>query len=139
MKFKLARAVLLGGIITLALATRSWAAAPGSPFAIRIEPLGTYATGIFEQSASEIVAHDPKTQRLFVVNAAEGAIDVLDVRTPLAPSLLFSIDVSPWGNFPNSVAVNNGVMAVAVENQVKTDNGQAVFFDADASGDAGDS
>jgi hypothetical protein len=129
MNLKLGKAILLAGMVTLGLAGRSWAAAANSPFRIGIEPLGTYATNIFEQSASEIVAHDPKTQRLFTVNAASGTIDVLDIRTPSSPDLLFSIDVSPWGSFANSVAVHNGVVAVAVENPVRTNNGQAVFFD----------
>lgn len=131
MNLKPAKALLVAAVLTLALVGRSWAAAANSPFAIRIEPVGTYATGIFEESASEIVAYDPKTQRLFTVNAAEGIIDVLDISTPSSPEPLFSIDVSTWGSFPNSVAVHNGLVAVAVENQVKTDNGQAVFFDAD--------
>ena len=56
------------------------AAPAASPFQVALTPLGSYATGLFDQSAAEIVAHDAKTQRLFVVNAASGLIDVLDVR-----------------------------------------------------------
>ncbi len=104
------------------------AAPAASPFAISITPLGTYATGVFDQSAAEIVAHDPHTQRLFVVNAQSGNVDVLDIRAPSAPSLLFSIELE---GIVNSVAVHKGLVAAAVEADPKTDPGKVVFFDAD--------
>jgi len=110
-------------------------AAPAkSPFAISIEPIGTYATGIFDRSSAEIVAHDPKTQRLFVVNAETGRIDVLSILAPDAPTLLFSVDIGavfPNGQgIVNSVAVYKGLVAAAVEAAPKTDPGRVVFFDA---------
>jgi len=96
-------------------------------------PLGSYAADWFsdESSAAEIVAHDSRTQRLFVVNGHERRIDVLSVKNPAAPTLLFSIDCTPHGDQPNSVAVHKGVVAVAVQAPVKTDPGSAVFFDTD--------
>jgi hypothetical protein len=122
-------ASLLAGITLALAASPAVNAAPaGSPFAISITPLGTYATGVFDQSAAEIVAHDPGTQRLFVVNAQSGNVDVLDVRAPSVPSLLFSIDL---GGVVNSVAVHKGLVAAAVEANPKTDMGKVVFFDAD--------
>jgi 2',3'-cyclic-nucleotide 2'-phosphodiesterase/3'-nucleotidase/5'-nucleotidase len=98
---------------------------------ITLQPLGTYASGTFNGSASEIVAHDPGTQRLFVVNFQAASIDVLDVSDPTAPSLDFAIDLHPYGGHPNSVAVDQGMVAVAVEAVVKTDPGKTVFFDTD--------
>ncbi|MFU8819999.1 MAG: choice-of-anchor I family protein [Gammaproteobacteria bacterium] len=103
------------------------AAPAASPFAISLAPLGTYATGVFAESAAEIVAHDPQTQRLFVVNAQSGNIDVLDIRVPAAPAKLFSLDL---GGIVNSVAVHGGLAVAAVEASPKTDPGRAVFFDA---------
>ena len=96
---------------------------------ISLQPIGTYAAGAFNQGAAEIVAHDPKTQRLFVVNGATSKIDVLNVANPYLPTLAFSIDVSPWGRQANSVAIHKRVVAAAVEANTKTDNGKAVFFD----------
>ena len=98
---------------------------------ISLQPLGTYATGIFDDGAAEIVAHDPATQRLFVVNVAHQAIDVLDINDPAIPVFLFAIDVSPYGENANSVAVQGGTVAVAVEAAVKQNPGQTVFFDTD--------
>lgn len=105
-------------------------AAPGVP-GIELRLAGSYSAGVFNAGAAEIAAYDAKTRRLFVVNGAASAVDVLDVSDPSALHLLFSIDVTPYGRQANSVDVDKGVVAVAVEANVKTDPGRAVFFDAD--------
>jgi len=95
---------------------------------IALKPIGTYATGVFDASAAEIVAFDPATMRAFVVNAEANAVDVLDIRDPRRPNLLFTIEMAPYGATTNSVDIYRNVVAVAVENVVKTDPGKAVFF-----------
>src|SRR5690606_24599149 len=52
-----------------------------------------------------------------------------DLSNPATPTLISTIDLSPYGGGPNSVDIKNGVVAVAVEANVKTDNGFVVFFD----------
>ena len=52
-----------------------------------ISRLSTYNSGIYDASAAEIPAYDPVSQRLFVVNAQAGAIDVLDLSDPENPVL----------------------------------------------------
>lgn len=106
-----------------------FAAPPVAPFKLSLSPIGTHESGVFDQAGAEIVAHDPKSQRLFVVNAQSGRIDVLDARNPSVPTLLFSIDLSGYGSAINSVAVHGGLVAAAVENEVRTDPGKAVFMD----------
>lgn len=98
---------------------------------VKLRVVGSYATGIYDRGAAEIVAHDPQTQRLFVVNGANSTIDVLSIANPSNPSLLFSIDVTPYGDQANSVDVYNGIIVAAVQADTKTDAGKAVFFDAD--------
>ncbi len=98
---------------------------------INLQPLGTYQSGLFDESAAEIVAHDPNTQRLYVVNANFGNIDVLDINNPANPTLLSQIDVSPYGDGANSVAVYNGIVAVAVQAYPAQAPGAAVFFNTD--------
>ena len=98
---------------------------------IELEPIGTYASGLFDMSASEIVAHDPRTQRIFVVNAAVGHVDVIDIKNPTQPTLLSQIDVSSYGKSANSVGVSQGVVAVAVEADPAQMPGTVVFFDLD--------
>lgn len=97
---------------------------------ISLEKISTYNTGSFDESATEIVAHDTYTQRLFVTNGATGMIDILDISDPSTIVLFGSIDLSPFGKSANSVAVKNGIVAVAVENVDKQSPGKAVFFDA---------
>jgi DNA-binding beta-propeller fold protein YncE len=97
---------------------------------IVLTPIGTYSTGIFAEGGAEIVAHDPVSQRLFVVNAQANRLDVLDIRKPWAPSRVSSIDLAPYGGGVNSVAVHGGIIAAAVENTNKQAPGKVAFFDA---------
>lgn len=94
---------------------------------LRFSVLGSYRNGLFAQSAAEIVAHDPRTQQLFVVNAAQARVDVLDIVDPSAPSLVTSLAFASYGAAVNSVAVRDGVAAMAVEGHLKTDPGTVVF------------
>ncbi|ERN42464.1 putative extracellular nuclease [Rubidibacter lacunae KORDI 51-2] len=59
--------------------------APQPSNAITLTPIGTFSTGVFDESAAEIVAFDPGSQRLFVVNANNATIDILDVSDPSNP------------------------------------------------------
>ncbi|WP_306369454.1 choice-of-anchor I family protein [Nocardiopsis sp. CC223A] len=109
--------------------------ADGTPLA----PLGTYSTGAFDQASAEIVAHDPRTQRLYVVNALAAAVEVLDISDPTAPTKLFDLvapgitaadgSVVEEGAVANSVAVHGDTVAVAVEAANGTDPGWVVFYD----------
>ncbi|MEV8240669.1 choice-of-anchor I family protein [Microbacterium testaceum] len=96
--------------------------------AVSLRPIGTYETGVFDQSAAEIV-HAYKN-RLFVVNAQAGAVDVLDMSSPAAPTKLYSITGT---GVANSLAVRaDGLGVIALEDADKTAPGRLVFFDADA-------
>jgi len=99
----------------------------------RLNFLGTYSTGLFNQGAAEIVAHDPITQRLFVVNGGNSTIDVLSLSNLGVPSFLFSINIDQFGSQANSVDVCGGLVAAAVQADVKTDKGTVEFFDASGS------
>jgi hypothetical protein len=116
-------------LTTLNWATESKAA---RPFGIKLTPIGSHTNGPpYNTSASEIVAHEPATQRLYVVNAQGKRIDVLDIRNPAMPAKIAELDMSSYGPVVNSVAARNGVFAVAVEAPVKTDPGKVVIFDVD--------
>jgi DNA-binding beta-propeller fold protein YncE len=96
---------------------------------IRLSVIGTYRNNSFNTNAAEIAAHDPGTQRLFIVNGDKLAIDVLDIHNPYHPRFLFAIDVSSFGA-PTSVAVKRGRVAVAVLNVLEpAGSGSVVFFD----------
>jgi hypothetical protein len=52
---------------------------------IVLEQIGRYESGQFDEDAAEIITHNPQTDRLYVVNAEIGGIDVLDATTPANP------------------------------------------------------
>jgi 2',3'-cyclic-nucleotide 2'-phosphodiesterase/3'-nucleotidase/5'-nucleotidase len=109
--------------------THSFAKPPALP-QVELTVLGTYASGIFAEGGAEIVAHDPLTQRLYVVNAQEASVDVLDISNPAAPTKIATVSLLPFGGVANSVAVHEGLVAVAVEATPKTAPGKVVFFDS---------
>lgn len=94
--------------------------------------LGRYSAGTqaFDAGAAEIVAFDAATDRLFVINAADVTVDVLSMSNPATPTLIGTIDATAEGAVANSVAVRNGIVAVAIEAGVKTDPGSVVFYNA---------
>jgi Ca2+-binding RTX toxin-like protein len=91
---------------------------------VSLSSLGTY-TG----SGAEIPAFDPLTQRTYVV-AGTSTLEVLDSSNPANPTLFGTIDVSQFG-IANSVAVKNGIVAVAVESFNKQAPGTVAFYDLD--------
>ncbi|MEO5343660.1 MAG: choice-of-anchor I family protein, partial [Gammaproteobacteria bacterium SHHR-1] len=95
--------------------------------------LGRYETGLFDQSAAEITAYDADSGYLLTVNALAAQVDLLSLQQLAADAgaaqiKIGSVDLSSYGAGVNSVAVHNGLAAVAVEAQEKTDNGSVVLF-----------
>lgn len=125
------KSLLAAAVTAVTLNAFAAAAAAARPGAVSLVPLGSYASGVFGEGAAEIVAYDAATMRLFVINAEANSVDVLDLADPANPTRLFAIDATPWGGGVNSVAVHDGVVALAVQAEVRTDPGQAVFLDAD--------
>jgi 2',3'-cyclic-nucleotide 2'-phosphodiesterase (5'-nucleotidase family) len=114
-------------------AFESFVESAGEQHELNVNRIGAFDGGLGEGSA-EIVAHDPDTQRLFIINAEAGSIDIVDISSPDTPMKVGAIDVNsidgtPTGG-PNSVAVANGIIAVAVEAETVTDPGRVAFFDA---------
>jgi DNA-binding beta-propeller fold protein YncE len=93
----------------------------------------THTDGQSGAGAAEIVAHDPVTKRLFVVNGVQGTLDVLDFSKADQPALIQTINSTTlWAEAGgiNSVAVNNGVVALAVQASVKTNPGKVIVLRA---------
>ena len=80
--------------------------------------------------ASEIPAYDAASKRLFVVNGAAATVDVLDLSSPATPRRVGTLNLAGSGASANSVAVHEGLVAVAVEAAPKTSPGSVVFFRA---------
>ncbi|MDQ3714945.1 MAG: hypothetical protein M3381_02735 [Actinomycetota bacterium] len=75
------------------------------------------------------MAHDPVSQRLFVVNADAGLVDVLDIADPTDPEL---IDTIVAAGSVNSVDVHDGAVAVASQADPAQDPGFVELFDAES-------
>lgn len=103
-----------------------------TPDNIELVRIGAYESGIFGASAAEIPAFDAGSKRVFVVNAEAGELDVLDVSDPAHPKKISAISthtVLPNSEV-NSVAVQHGIVAVAVQAANKTDLGKVAFYKA---------
>ncbi len=116
-----------GAAISAAAALALVGLSAGAAFAdgLKLERVKIFPTGVFDGSAAEIVGFDAASQRLFVTNSHANTIDIFDLTGPTTPFATIPLS----GGGPNSVAVKNGIVAVAVEANVKTDPGTVAFFD----------
>ncbi|GCL50248.1 protein of unknown function DUF1555 [Microcystis aeruginosa NIES-3804] len=92
----------------------------------RLSSLGN-STNAANNFGAEIPAYDPASRRLFVTGP-NNRLDIADISNPASPIRLPSIDLSPYGAGVNSVAIKNGIVAVAMEASTITNNGSVVFF-----------
>ena len=118
MRINLMKAAVAGSVLMGCGATQIHAEG------LQLSVLGTFDTGQFDESAAEIPAYDPASQRLFVVNATKG-VDIISIADPTNPTFVSQI-LAPGSN---SVDVHNGIVAVAVEAAVQQDAGAVKFFD----------
>jgi hypothetical protein len=109
-------------IVTVESASAHGPSAPLSSSPLTIVPLGSVNTG-----GAEISAYDPRTRRLFVTDAGNSKVAIVDASNPANLTNIGSIDVLAFGS-PTSVAVLDGVVAVAIANAIKTDPGTVAFF-----------
>jgi len=103
--------------------------APVASNAVQLTHIASFSNGASGSNSAEIVAHDPSTQRLYIANSIGGKLDIINFSNPASASLISSIPITSYGNI-NSVAVRNGIVAVAIENASPQLNGKVVFFDA---------
>jgi PKD repeat protein len=99
---------------------------------VRLESIGRYESGLFDEGGAEIVDYHAPTQRLFVINADLGGVDVLDVSDPTTPTKVAAIDVTGAlenASSANSVAVAPETVAVAIEAETAQDPGRVGFYD----------
>lgn len=102
--------------------------------AVKLSPIGSYEAGVMGKSAAEIVAYHAASQRILTVNAQSGKVDILDASDPTNPNKVASVSAGGDKEI-NSVAVRPAGLAIAAVQQAdKTENGEALLFDA-ASGD----
>jgi len=79
------------------------------------------------EGASEISAFDAITNKLYVVNVESNQISVFNISHINNPLQETAINLSAFGA-PNSVAVKDGKLAIAVEANVKQDPGKVLVY-----------
>ncbi len=104
-------------------------AAPAALKADFLTHIASYSNHTAGDNSAEIVAFDQQSKRLFIANSIGGKVDIVNFQNPVAPVFISSIDINPTYGNVNSVAVKNGIVAVAVEDLVPENPGKAVFFD----------
>lgn len=108
---------------------------------LKIQPIGSYSTGIFDDEAAFISAFDPFSSNLFVTNRSTQSIDILSLSNPTNPFLVGQIkipDLNPdlFGNVLHVRSFSydtQSLFAVSVENVNRQENGSLLFFNADGS------
>lgn len=125
-------ALLCAAAAATAVASGTAPAAAGGrpPSSVSLVPVGTFTsaldtTGVEDGVRAEIPAYDPRTSRVFVTSSV-GVTEVLDVRDPSAPVKVGEL-ATPGAN---SVAVRDGLVAVASQAADRTEPGRVAFFDS---------
>lgn len=126
MRTTTALSLAAASLSVLSMLPATAASAAAKPSGREMSFLGRYSAGAVGAGAAEITAYDPKTRRVFVINADRGTVDVLDIRDPRSPRKVATLS-TPGAN---SVAVHDGLVAVAQQAADKTDPGSVAFFDA---------
>jgi hypothetical protein len=129
------------------------------PRELAIEVVGRFATGTYGKSAAEIVQFHKNSNSIFAINGAVNQIEVISlanlsttqVSNPVSDESLSSIAFT----FPetvtvkntngeesiivlgavNSIAIKNDLLAIAVEANIKQNNGVIVFYSLNALGE----
>ncbi|OBW41142.1 Calx-beta domain protein [Chryseobacterium sp. MOF25P] len=104
-------------------------AAPVPTNQISLNYIGSFDPSGNNNSSTEIVVHDPATQKLFTISSLTDVFDIINFANPLAPSVINTVNMAPYGGI-TSIAVKNGLVAVASPNGTNAQqNGSVVFFD----------
>ncbi len=110
----------LAALVVSMLSTGSAMAAASFSF----DKQWTYVHDMAQGRTGEIAAFDQMSNSIWVAGVV--GVDVLDASNG---SLLLHIDTSAFGGAINSVAIKNGLAAVAIESGTRTNQGIIQFFD----------
>lgn len=90
--------------------------------------VGSFDPSGSSNSTCEVVVYDSASKRLFTNSSVTGRLDIINFANPAAPVLVTSVDMNPYGGI-TSVAVKNGIVAVASPDSIEQNDGSVVFFD----------
>jgi DNA-binding beta-propeller fold protein YncE len=96
---------------------------------IALVHISSFSNKQSELSSAEVIAHDPGSRRLFVANSEANRLDIIDFSDPADMKFFRSVDLNEFGRSINSVAVQNNIVAVVIENHDRQKDGVLCFFD----------
>lgn len=102
--------------------------APAPSHQIQLNYIGSFDPSGSNNSSTEIVVHDPISQKLFTISSLTDVFDIINFSNPTAPSVIQTVNMAPYGGI-TSIAVKNGIVAVSSPNSNPQQNGSVVFFD----------
>jgi DNA-binding beta-propeller fold protein YncE len=87
---------------------------------------------LYVTNGGTIVAFDPSTGRAYVLNTIGNTIDIVSISASGVVNLVSSIDLTTLDGFggANSVAIKNGILAVAYASDLPGADGSVALFDA---------
>lgn len=103
-------------------------AAPVPSNQIQLNYIGSFDPSGTNNSSTEIVVHDPVTQKLFTISSLTDVFDIIDFSNPNTPAVTKTVNMAPYGGI-TSIAVKNGILAVSSPNANPQQNGSVIFFD----------
>ncbi len=101
--------------------------APTASKSVELKFVSSFDPSPLNGSTTEIVVYDSATHLLFMTSAIQDRLDIADFTNPAAITIVKSIDMSTYGGI-TSVAVRNGVVAVACPNANEQLDGSVIFF-----------
>ena len=93
--------------------------------------LASYETNV--EGSAEVVAYDAAKKQAYFTSSENNSFSIIDLSDPANPTLVQEISLSQHGGGPNSIAVAQGKIAIAIENKDKQANGLVAFYDTDGS------
>lgn len=102
--------------------------APVPSHQIQLNYIGSFDPSGSNNSSTEIVVHDPASQKLFTISSLTDVFDIINFSNPNIPSVIQTVNMAPYGGI-TSIAVKNGIVAVSSPNVNPQQNGSVVFFD----------
>ncbi|ASK30301.1 alkaline phosphatase [Chryseobacterium sp. T16E-39] len=103
-------------------------AAPVPSNQIQLNYIGSFDPSGNNNSSTEIVVHDPSSQKLFTISSVTDVFDIIDFSNPSTPVVTKTVNMAPYGGI-TSIAVKNGILAVSSPNANPQLNGSVIFFD----------
>lgn len=104
--------------------------APVGNGTVQLQHIHSYQVGSPGSNSSEISAYDASNHRLYTANSVANKLEILNLSNPYSISPISSIPLNAYGKI-NSVAVHDGIVALAMENNNPQLDGFVVFMDQD--------